>query len=115
MNQETLDRIISKGLLDENNRHTECGFYWLFCECYEVWVEKQGGLEALMQEEESAKREYLDNSCQWCDSTAPLADVEDWFFPRDSSKDALRTCRDCVTLEAYETKKEKRLLNHHDY
>ena len=97
MSETTLDRLISKGLVDAYACHKACGEYWTQCECYEVWVESQGGLEALMQEEESAKREYLDNSCQWCNSTAPLADVEDWFYPVFSHT-ATRTCVDCVTM-----------------
>jgi len=98
VSETTLDRLISKGLVDAYACHKACGEYWTQCECYEVWVESQGGLEALMQEEESAKREYLDNSCQWCDSTAPLADVEDWFYSNNPDEDARRTCVDCVTM-----------------
>lgn len=66
MSDSTLDRLISKGLVDAYACHKACGEYWTQCECHEVWIEKQGGLEALMQGEESDKREYLDNPVGHC-------------------------------------------------
>jgi len=71
--ETTLDRLISKGLVDAYACHKACGEYWTQCECHEVWVESQGGIEALEEAEESAKREYreyleyLAGHCVDCD------------------------------------------------
>jgi hypothetical protein len=93
VSETTLDRLISKGLVDAYACHKACGEYWTQCECHEVWVERQGGLEALTQAEESDKREYhveWDEDavvvCSRCETPVSFDDV---------SPDYWASCNEC--------------------